>query len=62
MLAGAAIEWWGERRSLPVSIGQTTVQAGDSVEALMARAQQSLQSVSAGRARAAGGNQSSGSQ
>jgi diguanylate cyclase (GGDEF)-like protein/PAS domain S-box-containing protein len=61
MLVGAAIEWWGERRSLSISIGQATFQAGDSVEALMARAQQSLQMASAGRASAACGNRSSGS-
>ncbi len=64
MLANDAIEWWGERRSLPVSIGQATAQPGDTIEALMHRAQISLTSASAGRTHAAagGGSQSCGSQ
>ena len=61
MLANAAIEWWGERRSLPVSIGLATAQSGDTIESVMTRAQQSLPSAAAGIARAASGNQSSGS-
>lgn len=61
MLASAAIEWWGERRSLPVSIGQATAQSGDSIETLMARAQQSLPAALPGQAHAGSGNQSSGS-
>lgn len=54
MLANDGIEWWGERRSLPVSIGQATAEAGDTVETLIARAQCSLDAVSAWRAQAAG--------
>jgi diguanylate cyclase (GGDEF)-like protein/PAS domain S-box-containing protein len=46
MLASDSIEWWGERRSLPVSIGQATAQPGDSVETLMQRAQKSLDAAS----------------
>ena len=65
MLASNAIEWWGERRSLPISIGQATAQTADTVESLMERAQKSLAAASAGNARAAtapSGTQSSGSQ
>lgn len=61
MLANDAIEWWGERRSLPVSIGAATVQPGDTVESLLQRVQQSLDAASPERSRAATGNESSGS-
>ena len=63
MLAGNGIEWWGERRSLPVSIGQAAAQTGDTIDLLMERVQKSLDATSALRARAAagGGNQTSGS-
>ncbi len=54
MLANDGIEWWGERRSLPVSIGQATAEPGDTIESLIARAQESLDAVSAWRAQAAG--------
>jgi diguanylate cyclase (GGDEF)-like protein/PAS domain S-box-containing protein len=60
MLAGDAIEWWGEKRSLPLWIGQATAQAGDTVEALVERAQNSLSAGSLGRpqtASAASGSQ-----
>ena len=53
MLANDFIEWWGERRSLRVSIGQATAQLGDSIENLLERAQKSLDTASAGLARAA---------
>jgi two-component system, cell cycle response regulator len=53
MLAGDGIEWWGEKRSLPIAIGQATARPGDTVETLMQRAQQSLAAASAGRAHAA---------
>jgi|SRR5579863_3436233 diguanylate cyclase (GGDEF)-like protein/PAS domain S-box-containing protein len=53
MLAGDAIEWWGERRSLPVTIGHATAQLGDTIEALMGRVQKSLTAASAGRVQAA---------
>ena len=46
MLANHGIEWWGERRSLPISIGQATAQPGDTVELLMERAQKSLDAAS----------------
>jgi diguanylate cyclase (GGDEF)-like protein/PAS domain S-box-containing protein len=53
MLAGDGIEWWGERRSLPFSIGQATAQPGDTVESLIERAQKSLETASALRTHAA---------
>jgi len=53
MLAGNAIDWWGERRSLPISIGEATVQSGDTLERLTARAEKSLADASAERALAA---------
>lgn len=52
-LAGEGIEWWGERRSLPVSIGEAIVQAEDSVELVLERAQKSLEAASACQPRAA---------
>jgi diguanylate cyclase (GGDEF)-like protein/PAS domain S-box-containing protein len=63
MLAGNAIDWWGERRSLPILIGEATVQSGDNLEHLMERAEKSLAEAAAGRsvAAAAGGNPTSGS-
>jgi two-component system cell cycle response regulator len=36
-LAGQGIEWWGERRGLPVSIIQIAVEPEDTIEALLAR-------------------------
>lgn len=48
MLASDGIEWWGERRSLPISIGQATAEPGDSIESLMERTQKSL-AASAGQ-------------
>ena len=50
MLANDGIEWWGERRSLPVSIGQAAVRPDDTLESLIARAQQSLDADTAWRA------------
>jgi diguanylate cyclase (GGDEF)-like protein/PAS domain S-box-containing protein len=64
MLAGNAIDWWGERRSLPILIGQATAQSGDTLEGLIERAEKSLAEASAERsaaAAAAGGNPTSGS-
>jgi diguanylate cyclase (GGDEF)-like protein/PAS domain S-box-containing protein len=53
LLSGDGIEWWGERRSLPVSIGHATAQADDTVESLMERVQKSLETSSAWRTRVA---------
>lgn len=63
MLANDAIEWWGERRSLPVSIGQVTSQTGDTPESMLERAQKSLDGASGWRTQraAAGSSPSSGS-
>ena len=63
MIAGNGIEWWGERRSLPVSVGQAAAQPGDTIESLVERAQRSLAAPSAMRSRAAAasGDQPSGS-
>ena len=61
MLAGNSIEWWGERRSLPVSIGEATAQSGDTIDALMERAQKALDAASAGRPRAAAASGASSS-
>jgi len=49
MLAGDGIEWWGERRSLPVSIGQALARPDDTVESLLERTQKSLEAASAWR-------------
>ena len=54
MLANDSIGWWGERRTLAVSIGQATPQAGDTIDLLIQRAHQALDSASLDRARAAG--------
>ncbi len=42
MLAGEGIEWWGERRSLPVSIGEASSSPTTPLESLIERAQKSL--------------------
>ena len=62
LLANDAIEWWGERRSLPVSIGHASAQTGDTIGSLMERVQSSLAAASVGRAcGTSSGSQSSGS-
>jgi hypothetical protein len=63
MLANDSIEWWGERRSLLVSTGDATPQAGDTPESILERAQKSLDQATQwlARATAAGKNESSGS-
>jgi len=53
MLAGDGIEWWGERRSLPFSIGHATAQPDDTVESLVERTQKSLEASSARQTHAA---------
>jgi len=62
MLANDAIEWWGEWRSLAVSIGPATALPGDTLESLMGRAQQSLNAACAesDRGAAASANPSPG--
>ncbi len=64
MLSGDGIEWWGERRSLPVAVGEASAQPGDTFEALMQRVQKSLEAASAWRtnsAPASNGSSSDGS-
>jgi len=64
MLSGDGIEWWGERRSLPVAVGEASAQPDDTVESLLQRAQKSLEEASAWRTKAASasdGSSSSGS-
>jgi diguanylate cyclase (GGDEF)-like protein/PAS domain S-box-containing protein len=53
MVANDSIEWWGERRSLPVSIGQATVQVGDTIESLMQRVENMLEAMGPGPKQAA---------
>ncbi|HVN19641.1 MAG TPA: PAS domain-containing protein [Dongiaceae bacterium] len=53
MLANDFIEWWGERRSLPVSIGEVFAQPGDTIESLLESTQKSLEASSAWRIQAA---------
>jgi diguanylate cyclase (GGDEF)-like protein/PAS domain S-box-containing protein len=62
LLASNGIEWWGERRSLPVTIGQAAARPGDTISLLVERAQKSLQAASATHARAVSvnGSQTSG--
>jgi diguanylate cyclase (GGDEF)-like protein/PAS domain S-box-containing protein len=64
MLAGDGIQWWGERRSLPISIGQAFARPDDTVDSLLDRVQKSLEAASAWRvcaASASSGSPSSGS-
>ena len=61
MLANDSIEWWGERRSLPISVGEATAHAGDTVESILDRTQKSLEQATLTRATTAGKNPSSGS-
>jgi PAS domain S-box-containing protein len=61
MLASDGIEWWGEKRSLPISVGEATAQTGDTIESLMERLQKSVEASATARrsaAAAAGSNQS----
>lgn len=63
LVADSSIAWWGERRSVPISMGQATVRMGDTPASLMQRVEQSLNAISHARACAAGSesNPSSGS-
>jgi len=62
MLASHGIEWWGERRSLPVSVGRAAAQPGETMQSLTDRARKSLDAASDMRTRAeASGSQPSGS-
>jgi diguanylate cyclase (GGDEF)-like protein/PAS domain S-box-containing protein len=48
-LARESIEWWGERRSLPVSIGEAIIQPEEALESFIERAQKSLDAASGRR-------------
>ena len=63
LVADSSIVWWGERHSVPVSIGQAMMQPGDTPATLIQRLEQSLNAISRARACAAGSeaNPSSGS-
>ena len=63
MLANDSIEWWGDRHSLPVSIGEASARLDDTIETLLDRLTQSLDAASAWRIGASGAdaNASSGS-
>jgi GGDEF domain-containing protein len=54
MLTAEGIEWWGERRSLPVLIVATAVETGDTVELLMRRLHKLLPGGSGGAPGSAG--------
>jgi len=54
MLAGKGIEWWGEKRWLPISIGYAAAQTGDIADSLIARAQQSLAAAAASQQQSSG--------
>jgi len=45
MLASDGIEWWGEKRSLAVSIGHAAARPGDTGESMLERARQNMQTV-----------------
>jgi len=46
-LASNGVEWWGERRSLPVSMDRTAVEPGDTVESILERLAKSMDAASA---------------
>ena len=48
-LTNDSIEWWGERRSLPVSIGHAMAQQDEGIEPLLERVQKSLELATAWR-------------
>jgi diguanylate cyclase (GGDEF)-like protein len=49
MVAADGIEWWGERRSLPVRMGEASARPDDTVESILERAQKSLAADAAWR-------------
>ncbi len=42
LLTDEGIEWWGDSRSLPISLGLAPARAGDTMDSLLRRAEQSL--------------------
>jgi PAS domain S-box-containing protein/diguanylate cyclase (GGDEF)-like protein len=61
MLAGNSIDWWGERRSLDVSVGMTSARDRDTVEIVIARIEQSLREYSSKKSAAAASGAASSS-
>lgn len=61
LVADSSIGWWGERRSVAISMGQATMQTGDTPASLMLRIEQSLNAISHARAAGSEVNPSSGS-
>ena len=51
MLADDEIEWWGEKRTLPVSIGSASARQGDAADSLLERALRSMNTDAAQRER-----------
>jgi diguanylate cyclase (GGDEF)-like protein/PAS domain S-box-containing protein len=60
MLANDDIQWWGEKRSLPVIIGHASAQAQDTIDSLLARAQRSVNDGATKQSRLAEGACASG--
>jgi len=56
-VSGSGIEWWGDRRSVPVWIVGTTVTGDDTLDSILERVDESLQQMvtQSGREAAAGG-------
>ncbi|HXM44553.1 MAG TPA: diguanylate cyclase [Bryobacteraceae bacterium] len=50
LVALASVPWWGDRLSFTVSVGGTMVRAGDTVEPLLGRAEETLQAATAAQA------------
>jgi diguanylate cyclase (GGDEF)-like protein/PAS domain S-box-containing protein len=46
MLANDGTEWWGDKRSLAVSIGHAAARPGDTGESMLERARQNMQTIS----------------
>jgi diguanylate cyclase (GGDEF)-like protein/PAS domain S-box-containing protein len=61
-LAGESIEWWGERHSLPASIGVAAPEPEDNIELMIERVQRSLDTASAWRNNGLGANASQSSE
>ena len=59
MVSNESVEWWGERRSLPITVGQATPQPGDTTATLLQRVQLSLDAAP-GMVRAAAANSPGG--
>jgi len=54
MSAGVSIRWWGDQLSLTTSMGYASVETGDTVDSMVARAQREMRGMVGGLAAAAG--------